>query len=213
MLDSRVLIVGVGGLGSPVAMYLAAAGVSNLILVDFDQVELSNLQRQIVHDTSQLGQDKVISAKKKLERLNPNVKITTINQKLSLEDFNVDVVVDCSDNFATRFMVNKACIENGIPLVSGAALRWGGQVAVFNNKNGPCYQCLYDNIEEQAETCSETGIIAPLVGIIGSIQALEVIKIILNIGEFGYLLLFDAHQMQWRKLKLHKDPSCGVCGS
>lgn len=213
MLDSRVLIVGVGGLGSPVAMYLAAAGVSNLILVDFDQVELSNLQRQIVHDTSQLGQDKVISAKKKLERLNPNVKITTINQKLSLEDFNVDVVVDCSDNFATRFMVNKACIENGIPLVSGAALRWGGQVAVFNNKNGPCYQCLYDNIEEQAETCSESGIIAPLVGIIGSIQALEVIKIILNIGEFGYLLLFDAHQMQWRKLKLHKDPSCGVCGS
>lgn len=212
MLDSKVLIVGVGGLGSPVAMYLAAAGVANLILVDFDQVELSNLQRQIIHDTTQLGQSKVISAKKKLEQINPNVKITTINQKLSLEHFDVDVVVDCSDNFATRFMVNKACIEKGIPLVSGAALRWGGQVAVFNNKNGPCYQCLYDNIEEQAETCSETGIIAPLVGIIGSIQALEVIKVILNLGEFGYLLLLDAKKMQWRKLKLHKDPACSVCG-
>uniref|UniRef100_UPI000AFC0D64 HesA/MoeB/ThiF family protein n=1 Tax=Candidatus Marithrix sp. Canyon 246 TaxID=1827136 RepID=UPI000AFC0D64 len=121
--------------------------------------------------------------------------------------------INCSDNFATRFMVNKVCIEKDIPLVSGAALRWGGQVAVFNNKNGPCYQCLYDNIEEQAETCSESGIIAPLVGIIGSIQALEVIKVILNLGEFGYLLLLDAHKMQWRKLKLHKDPSCGVCGS
>jgi adenylyltransferase/sulfurtransferase len=212
VLDSKVLIVGVGGLGSPVAMYLAAAGVGNLILVDFDQVELSNLQRQIVHDTSQLGQYKVISAKNKLDKINPNVKITAINQKLDLSHFDVDVVVDCSDNFATRFMVNKACIDKGIPLVSGAALRWGGQVAVFNNKNGPCYQCLYDNIEEQAETCSESGIIAPLVGVIGSIQALEVMKVILNIGEFGYLLLLDAKKMQWRKLKLHKDPSCSVCG-
>ncbi|MBE9561869.1 MAG: molybdopterin-synthase adenylyltransferase MoeB [Proteobacteria bacterium] len=211
----KVLIVGLGGLGSPVAMYLATAGIGNLVLVDFDRVDLSNLQRQIIHN--KVGQYKVESARNKLQKLNPNIKITTYNQPI--EDLptamnNVDVVVDCSDNFATRFTINSICVSNAIPLVSGAAIRWSGQVAVFL-PNSSCYRCLYDDSEEQAETCSETGILAPLVGIIGSIQAIEVIKILLGVGKSlcGKLLLFNAYENNWRSIKLPKDSNCPVCSS
>ncbi|OAD24071.1 molybdopterin biosynthesis MoeB protein, partial [Candidatus Thiomargarita nelsonii] len=173
--ESKVLIIGLGGLGSPVAMYLAAAGVGHLVLVDFDRVDLSNLQRQIVHDTRQIGQYKTLSAQSKLQARRPDIEISIVNQTIS-EDFlipaDIDVVVDCSDNFATRFIINAACVRSGTPLVSGAALRWGGQVAVFLlAPQSPCYRCLYNDNEEEGEACSEAGILAPLVGVIGSIQA------------------------------------------
>ncbi|MFK5970344.1 MAG: molybdopterin-synthase adenylyltransferase MoeB [Candidatus Marithrix sp.] len=213
-----VLIIGLGGLGSPVAMYLAAARVGHLVLVDFDQVDLSNLQRQIIH--SNIGEYKVNSARNTVQKINPNIKITIYNQHID-EVFlqtiinHIDVAVDCSDNFTTRFIINSICVRNNIPLVSGAALRWSGQVAVFLPKNSPCYRCLYDDENEQAETCSEAGILAPLVGVVGSIQAIEVIKILLNIGKTlcGKLLLFDAYQNHWRSIKLPKDPDCPVCSS
>jgi molybdopterin-synthase adenylyltransferase len=220
LINSKVLIVGLGGLGAPVAMYLAAAGVGHLMCVDFDRVDLSNLQRQILYDTTQLNQDKTLSAQMTLQALNPNVQITVFNEPIT-ESYlaehlkEIDVVVDCTDNFATRFMINAACVRYGIPLVSGAALRWGGQVAVFlpAKTDGPCYRCLYDDGDEQAETCSEAGILAPLVGVIGSIQACEVIKVLLDIGEplNGKLLLFDGYTLKWRTLKLRKDPACPVC--
>ena len=218
--QSKVLIIGLGGLGSPVAMYLAAAGVGYMVLIDFDRVDLSNLQRQIVHDTSQIGQYKAISAQEKLQALNPEIQITVLNQQfsenLSLTLFSdIDVVVDCSDNFATRFVINAACVRMKIPLVSGAALRWSGQVSVFlpAQEQSPCYQCLYNNSDEQAEVCSEAGILAPLVGIIGSVQATEVLKVLFGIGESlcGRLLLFDAYTGKWRSLKLAKDPNCPIC--
>jgi len=201
-------------------MYLVAAGIGHLTLVDFDRVDLSNLQRQIVHNTTQLGQYKTISAQTTLQALNPDVKITTLNQKLEPELLDSlliknDIVVDCTDNFATRFAINAASVRARIPLVSGAALRWSGQVAVFlpSQPQSPCYRCLYNESDEPAETCSEVGILAPLVGIIGSIQACEVIKILLDIGQplWGKLLLFDAYTHQWRTLKLSKDPACPVC--
>ncbi len=219
--QSKVLIIGLGGLGSPVAMYLAAAGVGHLVLVDFDRVELSNLQRQIVHETAHLGEYKSVSAQAKLQALNPDVQITVVNQRFEDEAFletlmsDVNVVADCSDNFATRFATNAACVRRGIPLVSGAALRWGGQVAVFLSaqKLQPCYRCLYNDSEEETEVCSEAGILAPLVGVIGSIQAVEVIKVLLGIGESlcGRVLLFDAYAGKWRTLKLYKDFACPVC--
>ncbi|MCK5876682.1 MAG: molybdopterin-synthase adenylyltransferase MoeB [Candidatus Marithrix sp.] len=211
--SKKVLIVGLGGLGSPVAMYLATAGVGHLVLVDFDRVDLSNLQRQIIHDT--VGQYKVESARDKLQQLNSNIQITIYKQPIEDLQFiinNIDVVVDCSDNFATRFGLNSICVNNAIPLVSGAAIRWSGQVAVFL-PDSPCYRCLYDDSEERTETCGETGILAPLVGIIGSVQAVEVIKILLGIGKSlcGKLLLFDAYKNNWRRIKLPKDPNCPVC--
>ncbi len=218
--QSKVLIIGLGGLGSPVALYLSAAGVGHLLLTDFDKVDLSNLQRQIIHDTTQIGHPKTHSAQTKLQALNPDTQITVFNQPIETSFLEthlkeIDVVVDCTDNFSTRFTINAACVRSGTPLVLGAALRWGGQVAVFlpAKKNSPCYRCLYDDSEEQTETCSEAGILAPLVGIIGSIQAVEVIKVLLGIGEplCGKLLLFDAYRLQWRTLKLPKDPACPVC--
>ncbi|KHD07408.1 molybdopterin-synthase adenylyltransferase [Candidatus Thiomargarita nelsonii] len=217
--EKKVLIIGLGGLGSPVAMYLAAAGVGHLVLADFDRVDLSNLQRQIVHDTTQIGQYKTISAQTKLQALNPDIEISFIKDMIS-EDFliedDIDVVVDCSDNFATRFIINAACVHAGTPLVSGAALRWGGQVAVFSSSpQSPCYRCLYSDNEDEGEACSDAGILAPLVGVIGSIQAVEVIKVLCGIGNplSGRLLLFDALSMQWRTLKLHKDPTCPICSN
>lgn len=219
--QSKVLIVGLGGLGSPVAMYLAAAGVGHLVLIDFDRVDGSNLQRQILYGTAQIGQDKSVSARSQLLALNPEIQITVVKQRIETEAGaeiymnDVDVVVDCSDNFATRFAINAACVRQGIPLVSGAALRWSGQVAVFlpAQKHSPCYRCLYNDSLEEAEVCSEAGILAPLVGVIGSIQAVEVIKVLLNIGESlsGKLLLFDAYTQKWRTVKLQKDSACPVC--
>jgi adenylyltransferase/sulfurtransferase len=218
--SKKVLIIGLGGLGSPVAMYLGAAGVGHLVLIDFDRVDLSNLQRQIVHDTAKIGQYKSVSAQTSLQALNPDVQISVINHCISEDSLkkylsDVDVVVDCSDNFATRFAINAVCVRTGTPLVSGAALRWGGQVAVFlpAQKESPCYRCLYNDSDEEIESCSNAGILAPLVGVIGSIQAVEVMKVLLGIGKSlcGRLLLFDAQSMQWRTLKLHKDPVCPVC--
>ena len=218
LLASRVLIIGLGGLGSPVAMYLAASGVGNLVLVDYDRVDLTNLQRQIVHATERVGQDKTTSAAQGLAALNPGVRVTTINQKLegaALEEQvqQVDAVVDTTDNFASRFAINAACMRAGKPLVSGAVVRFEGQVAVFP-PGGPCYRCLYAEGGGPDEACATLGVLAPAAGIIGSIQAVETLKLLLGIGQTlaGRLLLFDALNMEWREIRLRKDPQCPVCG-
>ncbi len=220
LVDATVLIIGVGGLGCPAAMYLAAAGVGHLILADDDAVELTNLQRQIAHSQADLGKSKVESAKAKLEGLNPDLKLTLINSRLegsNLDDAveQADLVLDACDNFTTRFAVNRACIQHGVPLVSGAAIRMEGQVAVFdsNQLESPCYQCLYQDGDDADASCSTNGVMAPVVGIIGSMQAMEAIKLLCGIGEslVGRLLLLDAHSMQWREMKLPKDPDCPAC--
>jgi molybdopterin-synthase adenylyltransferase len=215
-----VLVVGLGGLGSPAAMYLAAAGVGRLVLADFDAVDLSNLQRQLLHTTERIGKPKTESARLALAALNPEVELVTVKRSLTEETLpglvaDVDLVVDGSDNFATRFAVNAACFKVGRPLVSGAAIRMEGQVATFSGQpGGPCYQCLYPRNGALDETCSANGILAPVVGIIGSIQAAEAIKVLAGIGEplLGRLLLLDAAAMEWRGLRLTADPSCPVCG-
>lgn len=220
-LNASVLIVGVGGLGSPVAMYLAAAGIGHLILVDDDVVELTNLQRQIVHTTETLGKPKVESAKSALSGLNPDTRITTINRRLTDEELveqiaRVDLVLDCTDNFSTRFAINDACVAHKKPLVSGAAIRLEGQVAVFDSRqdDAPCYRCLYREGSDENLTCSESGVLAPLVGIIGSVQAMEALKVLAEVGEplVGKLLLLDGRYMDWRSLKLRRDPECPCCG-
>ena len=219
LLDASVLIVGVGGLGSPVAMYLAAAGVGHLVLADFDAVDLSNLQRQIAHTTERIGRPKVDSARLAIQALNPDVKVAAIKQPLTAETLppildGVDLVVDCCDNFETRFAVNAACRARGRPLVSGAAIRMEGQVICFEGKGpGPCYQCLYPRDGGIDETCSANGVLAPLVGIVGSVQATEAIKILTHVGEplFGRLLLLDAATMEWRSVRVPADPGCPIC--
>ncbi|MFO8023753.1 HesA/MoeB/ThiF family protein [Thiohalophilus sp.] len=221
LLSSRVLIIGLGGLGSPVAMYLAAAGIGQLVLVDHDRVDLSNLQRQILHRHKDIGRPKIASAAETLMQLNPQLQITTLDHKLSDHELretarNMDIVVDATDNFEIRFALNRICVETGTPLVSGAAIRMEGQVSVFLNKPGsPCYRCLYRDEGEPDTSCSENGVLAPVVGIIGSVQALEVIKILLNIGSTldGKLLLLDALHMEWRTLTLKQDSECPVCGA
>ncbi len=217
---SRVLVVGLGGLGSPASLYLAAAGVGRLVLADFDAVDLSNLQRQIIHTTERIGKPKAESAHTALAALNPEVELLTVKRSLTAETLpdviaDVELVLDCCDNFATRFAVNAACVDAGVPLVSGAAVRLEGQVAAFSGQpGGPCYQCLYPRDGGADETCSTIGILAPVVGVIGSIQAIEAIKILTGLGEplFGRLLLFDATLMQWRSLRLPADPDCPICG-
>ena len=220
LVDATVLIVGMGGLGCPAAMYLAAAGVGHLIIADDDTVELTNLQRQIAHEHRNLGESKVSSAKASLRGLNPDVCVTQIDKRLEGESLNqavsgADVVVDASDNFATRFAINRSCLKNHKPLVSGAAIRMEGQVAVFDSGNpeSPCYRCLYNENTEDDANCSQNGVMAPLVGIIGSVQAMETIKIITGIGNnlTGRLLLLDATTMQWREMKLPCDPNCPAC--
>ena len=222
LLDSTVLIVGLGGLGSAAAMYLASAGVGHLILADFDTVELSNLQRQIIHNTDDIGRTKVESAHDALKKINPDISITKFAARLDDESLNallpqVDLVLDGCDNFETRFAVNRACVIHRKPLVSGAAIRFEGQVSVFLNDDtqSPCYQCLYKEEGEENLNCTENGVLAPLVGIIGSIQATETIKVLTNIGESleSKLLLLDALHMEWRTLKLKQDPSCPLCNS
>jgi len=221
LVDATVLIVGMGGLGCPAAMYLSAAGVGHLIIADDDTVEITNLQRQIAHEQSNLGESKVSSAEATLKGLNPDVRITQIKNRLEgdlLEQVVVsaDVVVDASDNFNTRFAVNQSCLKNKKPLVSGAAIRMEGQIAVFDSGNpeSPCYQCLYSECGDDDASCSQNGVMAPLVGIIGSVQAMETIKLITGIGNslVGRLLLLDATAMQWREMKLPRDPSCPACG-
>lgn len=218
---ARVLIVGLGGLGSPVAMYLAASGVGHLVLVDYDLVDLTNLQRQIAHTTDRIGLAKVASAQQTLHGINPETTITAFNQHLEGDALTeqvalADAVVDATDNFATRFALNRVCVEQKTPLISGAAIRMEGQVAVFRPDlpDSPCYRCLYTDMDELGETCSQTGVLAPVVGIIGSIQATETLKVLMNMGESlaGRLLLLDAYTMEWRSLRLRKDPQCPVCG-
>jgi adenylyltransferase/sulfurtransferase len=221
LVDASVLIIGMGGLGCPVAMYLSAAGVGHLIIVDDDTVELTNLQRQIAHGQTNLGESKVGSAEATLKGLNPDVRVKRIEQRLEGEALDqavaaADVVVDACDNFTTRFAINRSCIKHGKPLVSGAAIRMEGQVAVFNSQDpqSPCYQCLYSEGDDDDASCSHNGIMAPLVGIIGSVQAMETIKVITGIGRnlTGRLLLLDAATMQWREMKLPRDESCPACG-
>jgi molybdopterin-synthase adenylyltransferase len=219
LIDARALIIGLGGLGSPTAMYLAAAGVGTLDLVDFDRVDLTNLQRQIIHTTEGIGQLKVESARSSILALNPETEVNVYPDKLDEKALAVliqkaDVVLDGTDNFTTRFAINKACHQHQTPLVSAAAIRMEGQVSVFSGQPGtPCYHCLYANEGEMDESCSANGVLAPLVGIIGSIQATEAIKVLTGSGKSleGRLLLLDALQMEWRSIKLKQDPACPVC--
>ena len=220
LLASKALIVGMGGLGSPVALYLAASGVGQLTLADFDQVDLSNLQRQIVHRTENLGQQKVASAASNLAALNPDIRIRTLDAKLAEDQLRkeaaaADLVLDCTDNFAIRFAINRACLATGTRLVSGAAIRLEGQLMAMDpqDPDSPCYQCLYGDDASAPLNCADTGIAAPVVGVIGALQALEALKLIIGIGEplVGHLLTFDARSAEFRKLRLPRDPKCPAC--
>lgn len=221
LLAARVLIIGLGGLGCPAAMYLASSGVGELVLADADDVDLSNLQRQIAHDTNSIGMPKVESAQQTLARLNDGVRVATINERLEGEGLEqavsqADVILDCTDNFSSRFAINAAAVKHRVPLVSGAAIRLEGQVTVFDNRQGdsPCYQCLHQDGDDMQLSCSESGVMAPLVGIIGTIQAMEAIKVITGIGSTlaGRLLFLDAQTMHFREMKLNKRPGCACCG-
>ncbi len=218
---ARVLLVGAGGLGSPAALYLAAAGVGTLGLVDFDVVDKTNLQRQILHGTSAVGTPKLESARARIQDLNPNVQVETFETRLTSENAldiirEFDVVADGTDNFPTRYLVNDACVLLGKPNVYGSIFRFEGQASVFYAKEGPCYRCLYAEPPPAGlvPSCAEGGVLGVLPGIIGSIQAMETIKLIVGAGEplIGRLLLFDALKLQFRELKLEKDPDCPVCG-
>ena len=221
LLESHALIVGVGGLGSPVALYLAASGVGKLTLVDFDVVELSNLQRQIAHTTGRIGELKTHSAKEACLALNPDIQIETIDYELERDELfervaQSTVVIEGSDNFPTRFLVNEACVANKVPLVSGAAIRFDGQISVFrpDRDDSPCYRCLYKEGGETAETCSETGVLAPFVGMVGTLQAVEAVKVITGAGRDlqSRLVLIDGLSMEWNTIKLQKSADCPVCG-
>nr|WP_305777927.1 molybdopterin-synthase adenylyltransferase MoeB [Pseudomonas sp. Hg5Tf] len=219
--NSRVLIVGLGGLGSPVALYLAAAGVGELHLADFDTVDLTNLQRQVLHDTPSVGQSKVDSALTRLQAINPEVRLVAHRSALDEDSLAsaiqaVDLVLDCTDNFATREAVNAACVASRKPLVSGAAIRLEGQLSVFDPRRpeSPCYHCLYGHGSEAELTCSEAGVLGPLVGLVGSLQALEALKLLADFGQplVGRLLLIDALGSRFRELRVKRDPGCSVCG-
>lgn len=221
LLDAKILIVGAGGLGCPASIYLAAAGVGQITLYDNDQVDLSNLQRQIAHYTDDIGTDKVISTRNTLKKINPDSVIITHAEKLAGERLTTevdqaDVVLDCSDNFATRFAINQACVNQKTPLVSGAAIRFEGQVSVFTpgQNDGPCYNCLYNSDGEELQNCSLNGVAAPITGIVGSVQAMEAMKIIMGIGETltGRLLLLDGLTMEWNTMRFKKNPTCPTCG-
>ena len=219
--QSKVLIVGAGGLGSPVALYLAAAGIGTIGIVDFDKVEENNLQRQIIHSTKDLGTKKTESAKNSINNLNPNVKVNLHNVKLDSKNAleiikKYDVVIDGSDNFPTRYLVNDACVLLNKPDVYGSIFKFEGHVSVFNFDNGPCYRCLFPNPPPKGTipNCAEAGVLGVLPGIIGTIQATEALKIILSKGEVlsGRLLVYDALNMAFRELKLGKNKNCPICG-
>ena len=222
LLASHALIVGAGGLGSPAALYLAASGVGRITLCDGDNVDLTNLQRQIVHYTHSLGSNKALSAQRTLAAINPDVRVTAVPHRvegaaLAQLVAQADVVLDASDNFATRHAINAACTRFRKPLVSGAAIRFDGQVAVFDLRlpDSPCYHCLFpDGGEEDVERCAVMGVFAPLVGIIGATQAAEALKILSGAGQTldGRLLLLDGLAMEWRRMNFRKDPGCAVCG-
>ena len=218
---SRVLLVGLGGLGSPIAMYLAASGVGHLVLVDHDAVDLSNLQRQIVHTTASLGEPKVRSAARTLAALNPEVRVDRIERALSGDALRdevaaADVVVEATDNFEARRALNRACIDAGRPLVSGAVIRMEGQVAVYrlDRPQSPCYECLHGAATAPPGTCADNGVLGSVAGIIGTVQATEVVKTLLGIGEdlAGRVLVLDALRMEWQAVRLRRNPRCPACG-
>ena len=220
LLQASVLLIGAGGLGSPIALYLGAAGVGTLTIVDDDQVDTSNLQRQIAHRTADVGVNKAKSAAISVQAINPFATVRAIQQRLPAESLQQevdksDLVIDATDNSATRYLLNQLCWQQRKPLVSGAAMRWEGQIGVFDpRQESPCYQCLYpDTQADTAQNCAENGVISPLVGVIGSMQALEAIKCLTGVGEslVGTLLFFDAKYGQWQRISLTKNPTCPVC--
>lgn len=219
---AHALVIGVGGLGAPVAQFLTAAGIGTITLCDADRVDLTNLQRQILYATADIGRPKVEAAAARLAAVNPDVTLNRVDARIGGDDLRAlvaaaDVVVDCCDNFATRHAVNRACVDARKPLVSGAAIRFDGQVAVFDPRDpaSPCYHCLFGEGEELEETrCATMGVFAPLVGIVGATQAAEALKLVAGAGESlaGRLLVLDALAMQWRELRVPRDPACPVCG-
>ncbi len=219
LLNAQILIIGSGGLGAPASLYLAAAGIGTLTLYDDDAVDLSNLQRQITHYTSDIGTDKVISTQQTLNKINPDTQVIAVKQRLLGKQLEkevrcADVVLDCSDNFSTRFAINRACVKHKTPLVSGAAIRFEGQISIFAaDENAPCYNCLYAENGEDMQNCATNGVLSPITGIIGSMQALEAMKLILEIGEnlAGRLLLLDGLNMEWQSMKLKKNKTCPTC--
>lgn len=221
IINSRVLIIGAGGLGSAAALFLGSSGVGQITICDDDRVDLTNLQRQIIHNTESIGERKVDSAKKTLNLINPEVTVDTIESRISGDHLDelvnqASVVLDCSDNFETRHNVNKACVKSKTPLVSGASIKFDGQLVVFDSRqpNSPCYQCLFPEEKNLEETrCAVMGVFSPLVGIIGTAQAAEALKLISGTGQqsWGKLFLFDALSFEWRSIKLNKDHACPVC--
>lgn len=219
---SHVLIVGAGGLGSPAALYMASAGVGRITLADNDSVDLTNLQRQILHTQDRVGQKKALSGQTALAHINPEVVVEPVTERLAGEQLEAlvaraDAVLDCCDNFDTRHAVNRACVKYRVPLISGAAVRFSGQISVFDarSEDSPCYHCLFPEGEDVEEMrCAVTGIFAPLTGIIGSTQAAEALKVISGAGEplIGRLLLLNGLTMEWRSVRFGKDPHCAVCG-
>ena len=220
ILDASVLIVGVGGLGSPAAMYLAAAGIGRLVLSDYDIVEASNLQRQIIHHDAAVGENKVDSGRQTLAALNPGCEVEVIGYQLEGEELkqvidSVDVVLDCSDNYPTRFEVNRYCVETATLLVTGAAIRLEGQIMNYQPAaNSACYQCLYTHAYGNEESCELEGVLGPVVGVIGTMQAVQTLLLLAGQGEelLNRLLLFDALSMEWQGVKLPKNPHCPACG-
>jgi adenylyltransferase/sulfurtransferase len=220
---SHALVVGAGGLGAPVAQFLAASGIGTITLADPDTVDLTNLQRQILYASPDIGHRKVDAARARLASINPGIRVETIAARLGADDLaplveRADVVVDCCDNFTTRHAVNRACVAARTPLVSGAAIRFDGQVAVFDARDpaSPCYHCLFGEGEDLEETrCAIMGVFAPLVGIVGATQAAEALKLVAGIGESlaGRLLLLDAFSMRWREVRITRDPQCPVCST
>ena len=222
LLESHVLLVGLGGLGSPLAMYLATCGVGRLTLADPDRVELANLQRQILYGTSSVGRAKTEEARRVVEELNPEIRIDTVAEYLKGDLLQkqvraADLVVDATDNFETRLAINQACVESATPLVSGAVIRREGQVAVFRNQEegDACYQCLFGAEPVPEEGCSETGVLGPVAGAVAGVQAVEAVKCLLSIGKplYNRLLLYDAREAQWRTVELIADEKCPICGS
>ena len=222
LLDSHALIVGAGGLGSPVAMYLAASGVGHITIADHDVVDLTNLQRQIAHTTERIGMSKVASATQAMQALNPEVRVTALAHKLDSAELDalvptVQVVVDCCDNFVTRQAVNAACVQHRVPLVSGAAIRMDAQLAVYDARDAksPCYACIFppDQAPEEVQ-CATLGVLAPLVGVVGSLQAMEAVKLLAGLGSrlTGRLQMLDGRSLEWNEVRLQRNPSCPVCG-
>jgi molybdopterin/thiamine biosynthesis adenylyltransferase len=222
LLAARALVIGAGGLGSPAAYYLASAGIGRITLVDNDSVDLTNLQRQILHTTERVGQPKAQSGKQTLTQINPEIDIVALTERAEGERLNElvrqsDVVLDCSDNFATRHAINRACVASKVPLVSGAAIRFDGQISVFDPRDGdaPCYACLFPPDQQFEEVqCATMGVFAPLVGIIGTMQAAEALKLVMQTGQSlaGRLLLLDARNMEWTSIRIARNAACAVCG-